>query len=129
MKLLKPICPKGHDKRIVGRTGRLCKECQRIYNKKRYIAHPRVAKTTREYNLKHCYGITLEDYNKMFIEQNGLCKGCYTHASQLNRGLFVDHDHATGKVRGLLCSNCNLIARKHATPEILRRLADYIERS
>lgn len=65
----------------------------------------------------------------MLQEQKGLCIGCYRHISSLKRGLCVDHSHDTGKVRGLLCHDCNLVARKHATPEILRRLADYIERS
>lgn len=57
------------------------------------------------------YGITCEDYDRMFKEQNGVCaicqckriKGCSTR----NGYLFVDHDHVTGKVRGLLCNACN----------------------
>jgi len=51
------------------------------------------------------YGITVEDYNRMLEEQNG---GCYICGQQdSNRALSIDHDHNTGKVRGLLCSNHN----------------------
>lgn len=55
------------------------------------------------------YGITLEDYNKMLEDQNNKCKICGSSKSgtiQHNR-LVVDHDHKTGKVRGLLCDKCN----------------------
>ena len=54
-------------------------------------------------HLKHRYGITLEDFNQMLLEQEGLCAICRTQ-SKLN----VDHDHETGRVRGLLCKRCNL---------------------
>ncbi|MCH8329663.1 MAG: hypothetical protein IIB81_04705, partial [Nanoarchaeota archaeon] len=60
----------------------------------------------RAYNLKQ-YGLTIEDYNNMFIEQGGCCGICGTHQSKLKLRLAVDHDQKTGKVRGLLCNNCN----------------------
>lgn len=62
---------------------------------------------TRDYSLRKAYGITLEDYNKMFSEQNGCCAICKRHQSEFKRPLFVDHCHSTGRVRGLLCSGCN----------------------
>lgn len=52
-------------------------------------------------NLKR-YGITLEQYNRLLIAQGGRCKIC-----DKTEHLHVDHDHRTGKVRGLLCSNHN----------------------
>lgn len=57
--------------------------------------------------LKSQYGITLEQYNQMFSDQNGCCKICNIHQSELKRKLFIDHCHKTGKVRGLLCVQCN----------------------
>ena len=125
----KRFCPQGHDTFIVGRKGTTCAVCAKPQQARWHKANRPSPRKYREYNLRHFYGLSLADYDLMLVSQNGLCKGCYTHHSQLNRGLFVDHNHATGKVRGLLCMNCNLIARKHATPEILRRLADYMERS
>jgi hypothetical protein len=54
------------------------------------------------------YGITLDDYNNMFENQEGRCWICKRHHSELERTLHVDHCHATGKVRGLLCDRCNM---------------------
>jgi hypothetical protein len=49
------------------------------------------------------YGLTDEKYQAMLIEQKGLCKICNIKMSPPH----VDHNHATNKVRGLLCDNCN----------------------
>lgn len=57
----------------------------------------------RAKDLDRRYGITVEDYNRMCDEQEGLCAAC-----QHERTLVVDHDHETGVVRGLLCQPCNL---------------------
>lgn len=56
--------------------------------------------------LKHKYGIAPEDYEKMYNEQEGVCAICKKPHGE--RRLCVDHDHLTGKVRGLLCDGCNL---------------------
>jgi hypothetical protein len=50
------------------------------------------------------YGISLADYDRMYAQQGGRCKMC---KRKPKRGLCVDHCHATGRVRGLLCHNCN----------------------
>ena len=57
--------------------------------------------------LKYEYGITLDDYNKMFKVQEGKCAICQRHQNELTRTLCVDHDHKTGTVRSLLCVTCN----------------------
>jgi hypothetical protein len=59
------------------------------------------------------YGIDLEDYNRMFAEQNGVCAACGFPESRIEaktkkpKNLAVDHCHTTGRVRGLLCHYCN----------------------
>jgi hypothetical protein len=53
------------------------------------------------------YGITLEDYNFLLEDQNKKCKICNSECST-GKSLAVDHNHETGKVRGLLCKNCNI---------------------
>lgn len=100
-------------------------------SKKYSLAHPERRKLQRrKCDLKHKFGLTLEQYNEMFLAQNGLCLGCYRHVSVFKKGLAVDHDHKTGKVRGLLCAPCNRsIGYCADNPIILRRLADYLERS
>lgn len=65
------------------------------------------ATLNRRNRLKSKYGITLEDYDQMFIKQDGRCKICGIHAEHTHRGLHIDHCHTTGKVRGLLCLTCN----------------------
>ena len=51
--------------------------------------------------------MSLDDYNKLYEEQRGCCCICKTRESKLNKKLFVDHCHTTGKIRGLLCHHCN----------------------
>ena len=60
------------------------------------------------YRIKSMYGITLEDKERMLIEQDNACKICGTTFGQEKKNLpHIDHDHGTGKVRGLLCDYCN----------------------
>lgn len=60
------------------------------------------------YRIKSLYGITLDQKNEMFAEQGGSCKICKTPFGSEKKYLpHIDHDHATGKVRGLLCDYCN----------------------
>ena len=64
----------------------------------------------REWNLQRLYGITGEDYDKLLEVQNERCAICDTHYSEVTgrfKRLCVDHCHDTGKIRGLLCNNCN----------------------
>jgi len=75
-------------------------EKQRKYNKE----NPDKRKSAI---LKYEYGITLDQYNEMFKEQEGKCAICQRHQNKLTRTLCVDHDHKTNKVRALLCLTCN----------------------
>lgn len=61
-------------------------------------------------NLKRHYGLSLEDYQQMLASQGGGCAICASPHSKRPKmpRLVVDHDHKTGKVRGLLCSPCNV---------------------
>ncbi len=54
------------------------------------------------------YGITLEEYDSLFVIQGGVCALCGEPSDSEGRLLSVDHCHDTGKVRGLLCSSCNM---------------------
>lgn len=56
--------------------------------------------------IRRLYGLSIEAYERMFKEQNGACKICQQQNYDGKR-LFVDHDHDTGTVRGLLCHHCN----------------------
>jgi hypothetical protein len=67
----------------------------------------------------------------MLLAQNYTCAICPTQDFENKNGLlFVDHDHATGKVRGLLCGGCNrMIGCGKDQPKRLRSGADYLERT
>ena len=69
------------------------------------VANPRkvLAQTIRR------YGLTLDDYDRLWARQVGRCAVCRREpgAKKLDR-LHVDHDHASGRVRGLLCGRCNV---------------------
>jgi hypothetical protein len=87
---------------------------------------------TKKYNLKNFFNMTLEDYNRLVEQQNGLCAICgkvETISNQFgSRPLSVDHDHNTGEVRGLLCSQCNhLLGNAKDSIEILNNAITYLK--
>ena len=62
----------------------------------------------RKYGLKSNYGLSMSDYEELLKAQGGGCAICGTTKPNGNRDVFfVDHDHDTGVVRGLLCAKCN----------------------
>jgi hypothetical protein len=110
------------------------KQLQRYNASSKGIAcRARWKKGNREYfynwNLKRRYKISLDEYDTMVRNQHGLCLICYAHYSTSGKSLTVDHNHKTGKVRGLLCGPCNrAIGIFKENKEILSRAADYLER-
>jgi hypothetical protein len=88
---------------------------------------PEGKRAKKSADLKYGYGITIEIYEAIAAQQNGLCVGCLR---KLDMGFntHVDHDHKSGAVRGLLCSPCNRgIGNFHDDPAALRRAAAYLE--
>jgi len=80
----------------------------------------------REEMLRYRHGITLEEYNRLFEQQNGLCAIC-EGVNVDGRGLAVDHNHQTGKVRGLLCFDCNLLlGRLENLPKAINKVKQYL---
>jgi len=69
-------------------------------------------KFMRDKNLRKRFGITLDQYNKMFEEQDGRCAICGKEETIIRHSddvsLAVDHDHKTGKIRKLVCHSCNV---------------------
>ncbi len=82
----------------------------------------------RDYQLRKLYGITLERYNEMLAAQGGGCAICGDGPSGKSKDwLHVDHCHATGTVRGLLCQHCNHgIGKFSDSPERLEKAAAYL---
>ena len=98
-----------------GKPRHICKECRKLESKHWYENNKeKKQELSRQYkhikkdkDLQSLYGISLENYRKMLVEQDHRCKICLTHEHDVKRSLCVDHDHDTGKVRGLLCDTCN----------------------
>lgn len=88
-----------------------------------------VSKVQRARWLRKKYGLTPEEYERLLAAQGGGCACCGAKSNRSGRRLFVDHDHATGAVRGLLCNPCNA-GIGHLGDGILgvRRALDYLER-
>ena len=85
----------------------------------------------RQYQLERVYGIAPEEYDALLAQQKGSCAGCEaTEYNSKSYHLAVDHNHDTGEIRGLLCLRCNrILGLSQDDPGLLRRLADYLERS
>lgn len=112
-----------------------CKTCRNAANKNWKARNPdyetdRYRKNPighRERHLIRKYGVTLSDYDAMFVRQLGCCAIC---GKKQARAFDVDHCHDTKIVRGLLCTNCNrMIGHSADSPERLRRAAGYLESS
>ena len=101
-----------------------CKECTVAYRKKMYDPVKK-----RGYEYKNKFGITLDDYDRMLKSQNNRCAICNSTATgnRSQKYLCVDHCHATGKVRGLLCHGCNAgIGSMKDDIEILKKAIAYL---
>lgn len=114
----------------------ICRTCASKRNKTWRAEYPELAKQRgaasrqrhrdyyRDRALRSTVGITLEHKQQMYAAQNGRCAICQQHFESLD----VDHDHTTGKVRALLCNNCNRgIGHLQDKAEILRAAAAYLE--
>jgi hypothetical protein len=94
----------------------------------------RTGRKQRQHNWKK-YGIknrngtqfTRDDYVILFAFQNGSCALCGKHQSELRYSLAADHHHDTGRVRGLLCQNCNWKVSVVEDKEFMEKCRRYIE--
>lgn len=81
----------------------------------------------RDARLQATYGITLSEYNVMLADQHGVCAICKV-PHHPERPLVVDHDHDSGMVRGLLCSECNTgIGLLGDNPDTLESAIAYLD--
>ena len=91
----------------------------------------KVKLSKKKSTLKSKYGVVYEDYLSMHIEQEYKCKICDRHENNFKHGLTLDHDHKTGKPRGLLCPACNsflhVIENKEFYDKAVKYLNEYKE--
>jgi hypothetical protein len=141
-KIEKPLDKFGKAKRPAGVKGDgkhyYCKECQKIIDAERWAnmtpeqkeannAKKRAWRdANREREIKTAkarrFKITVAELNALEAEANGHCSLCGKEAE-----LHVDHDHVTGKVRNLLCHNCNVaLGHFFDNPELMEKAAAYV---
>ena len=113
-------------------------EYMREYNKrkpeKKKLLRKRYRENHKANQLKAKYGITVEKYQTMFDSQGGVCKLCgQEETTRISRGdgirsLAVDHDHKTGKVRGLLCHQCNVVLGQYEKhKDLFPKFQEYLD--
>jgi len=108
---------------------RKCNECRKKGYRDKYNSNPDILKANIR---KRLYGISQQEYEQMIKDQNNLCASCGNPETTIRYGkldaLAVDHCHATGAVRGLLCANCNrALGMLQEDPERVKALLKYIE--
>ena len=109
------------------RSGAVGRTQDAEHKRRRRVERPDAVRNNR---LKHDFGITLVDYDRMLAEQRGVCKICKMGSTCKGKPerLSVDHNHETGKVRGLLCRRCNrALGAFRDNPDVLRAAIEYLE--
>jgi hypothetical protein len=105
-----------------------CRDCRRK-SRKAYKARPGYLSYRTEDHWLRTYGLSSEQIAWLRAKQGNACPGC-KEPLQPGRATHVDHCHATGRVRGLLCNGCNsALGSVRDDPKRLRALADYLEMS
>jgi len=128
-----------------------CKECERVRVREYKKTHPEIMKAQRQryvtknkefrldyrqnnkdviknYALQKQFGIGMKEYLDMHLAQEGKCAICHKESPDPGRVLGVDHDHKTEKIRGLLCTNCNLgLGNFQDNIELLKNAIQYLE--
>lgn len=84
----------------------------------------RIRKNQHKHQIKKLYGLTVEQYDAMLVEQRGRCAIC----GEPMKKPMVDHDHGTGAVRALLCNGCNLTLGWLENPVKRRLFDEYLAR-
>lgn len=109
-------------------------DARRATGRRRYANHSPETRA-RRYRQSHAsrYGLTLEQYDAMLAQADGApCPICNTTMSITSKGpdrACVDHCHASGQVRAMICNTCNVgLGMFRDQPELLRRAAEYLER-
>lgn len=114
-----------------GKVINTCRKCMSANTLAWKRANPDSVKATRRMyrRAERCkkYGLTEDEFLFMETAQQGLCRVCQEFAGG---DLHIDHNHETGEVRGLLCSNCNTaIGLMHENPKILFRAIQYLAKT
>ena len=99
-----------------------CKPCRKTYSATRHRAAPEV---NRKASMRLRFGLLAHEYEDMLCTQDSNCAIC---KKRFTKSPHVDHNHATGKVRGLLCGQCNrMLGLAYDSQETLVNALVYLE--
>jgi hypothetical protein len=105
-----------------------CKTCRCLRERLRK-ARPGGKARQRELGLLRNYGLSQEDWSRLFVSQGSRCAICLSDSPGPGHGWATDHDHKTGKVRGILCNPCNRgLGMFLDSPQVMRVAAQYLTR-
>ena|SRR5437867_2203783 len=104
----------------------------KTYNHNRYkkwYSNNKLRRLNDHYKRK--FGITIDDYQRMLDAQGGVCKICGRSSAENDKltwgRLVIDHDHKTGRIRGILCKRCNYaIGLMEDSVDILKKAGEYL---
>jgi hypothetical protein len=100
-------------------VGTYCKPCHARITRANIVKNHG---TSRAFHLKRRYGVDAVQVEWMILQQGGVCAVCGVEAP-----VHVDHDHATGAVRGVLCFNCNRgVSKLREDVALMRTAIDYL---
>ncbi len=121
------------ERKASGESPVTCSACSAKNKAYRAKHKERMRAVYRRHNIKTKYGLTDATYSALFESQHGVCAICFCQETERSahgkaKHLAVDHDHATGRIRALLCTSCNIVlGRAHDNPSILLAAAIYLE--
>lgn len=130
-----PDCIIKQGKKYVGHKICECKECGKPFERKasnqKYCS--KECSHHKRYHLKRSYGLEISEFRRMSEACNNKCEICKQDNFDMSRkakgeaNLCVDHDHKTGKVRGLLCHNCNrALGLFQEDVDVMKRAIEYL---
>lgn len=112
-----------------------CKDCSKARDAERYKT-PERRLSKKRVELRSLYNVEYEVVMQMYSDQGGLCKICNSfmevssESKDVRKTFCVDHNHTTGKIRGLLCSDCNRgIGFLKDSPSVLESAFKYLRES
>jgi hypothetical protein len=138
----KALCEYQKDSRAITGLSSKCKCCikerrqkQKDYDRNYWKLYAgrnieKLKERDKSYNLKRKFNMTIEQYNTLLESQGGKCACCPKEKSSNGKSLAVDHCHVTGKIRGLLCNECNTslgLLKEDIT--IMSNLIQYLQNS
>lgn len=123
------ICPHCRTIKKITEFGLSVKHGRQSWCLRCQASRPKSKKSNRQATLSQ-FDLTEDQFDALKLAQGGGCAICFKVVEASGRHLSVDHDHVTGKVRGILCRACNVgIGHMLDQPHLLRRAADYLEKA